>query len=106
LIVKSLIINSLISKSSTINSLTVKQNIDKLVATRSIQRIEEATWLSSIVVMLKNNRKLKICVNFMKLNKGSKNNPSPLPFFDEVLNIVVGFMFRWILRIPSDFYNP
>ncbi len=52
--------------------------------------IEEATWLSPIVVVLKKNGKLRICVDFRKLNKATKKNPYPLPFFDEILNIVAG----------------
>jgi hypothetical protein len=59
----------------------VKQNIDKLLALRLIQPVEEATWLSPIVVVFKNNGKLKICVDFGKLNKATKKNPYPLPFF-------------------------
>jgi hypothetical protein len=43
------------------------------------------------VVVLKKNGKLKICVDFKKFNKATKKNPYPLPFFDEVLNIVVGY---------------
>jgi len=68
----------------------VKHNIDKLLATRFIQPVEEATWLSPIVVMFKKNGKLKICVDFRKLNKATKKNPYSLPFSDEVLNIIVG----------------
>jgi hypothetical protein len=30
-------------------------------------------------------------VDFRKLNKATKNNPYPLPFFYEVQNIVVGY---------------
>jgi hypothetical protein len=30
-------------------------------------------------------------VDFRKLNKTTKKNPYPLPFFDEVLNIVVRY---------------
>jgi hypothetical protein len=58
------------------------------------------------VVVLKKNGKLRIGVDFMKQNKASKKNPYPLPFSDEILNIVVGFIFKWIFMIPSDFYNP
>jgi hypothetical protein len=76
LIVKSLIINSLISKLSTINSLAIKHDIDKLLATRFIQPIEEATWLSPIVVVPKKNGKLIIYVDFMKLNKARKKSLS------------------------------
>jgi hypothetical protein len=30
-------------------------------------------------------------VDFKKLNKATKKNPYPLPFFDEVLNIVIRY---------------
>jgi hypothetical protein len=43
------------------------------------------------VVVLKKNGKLKICVDFKKLNKATKKNPYPLPFFDEVLNIIARY---------------
>jgi len=51
----------------------------------------EATWLSPIVVVPKKNGKLKICVDFRKFNKATKKDPYPLPFYDEVLNIIVGY---------------
>jgi len=44
-------------------AITIKHDIDKLLTTWFIQLIEEVTWLSPIVVMLKNNGKLKICVD-------------------------------------------
>ncbi len=58
------------------------------------------------MVVPKKNGELIICMDFMKLNKASKKDPCRLPFFDEILNTVVGFIFRWILNIPSDFYSP
>jgi hypothetical protein len=53
----------------------VKRDINKLLAAGFIQLIKEATWLSPIVVVLKKNGKLKICVDFKKLNKATKKNP-------------------------------
>jgi hypothetical protein len=38
--------------------------------------------------MFKNNENLRICVDFKKLNKATKKNPYPLPFSNEVLNII------------------
>jgi len=38
------------------------------------------------VVVPKKNGKLKICVDFKKLNVAMKKDPFPLPFTDEVLN--------------------
>jgi hypothetical protein len=47
--------------------------------------------LSPIIVVLKKNGKLKICVDFKKLNVATKKDLFPLPFTNEVFNIVAGF---------------
>jgi len=66
----------------------IKQDIDKLLATGFIESVEEATWLSPIVVVPKKNGKLKICIDFKKQNVATKKDPYPLPFTDKVLNKV------------------
>jgi len=66
----------------------VKQYIDKLLTTRFIKSIEEVTLLSSIVVVPKKNGKLKIYIDFRKLNADTKKDPYPLPFTNEVLNTI------------------
>ncbi len=43
------------------------------------------------MVVPKKNGKLKICVDFRKLNRATKKDPYPLPFSNEVRNIVVGY---------------
>ncbi len=48
----------------------------------------KATWLSPIIVVPKKNGKLKICVDFKKLNVATKKDPFPLPFTNEVVNIM------------------
>jgi hypothetical protein len=68
----------------------VKHDINKLLVASFIKLVEEATRLSPIVVVCKKNGKLKICVDFKKLNVATKNDPYMLPFMDEVINIVVG----------------
>ncbi len=52
-----------------------------------IQSIEEVIWLSPIIVVLKKNGKLRIYIDFRKLNVATKKDPYPLPFIDEMLNI-------------------
>ncbi len=69
----------------------IKHDFDKLLKVGSIQLVKEATWLSPIVAILKRNGKLKICVDFKKLNNATKKYPYPLPFCDEVLNIVARY---------------
>jgi hypothetical protein len=60
-----------------------------LLVVSFIKRVEEATWLSSKVLMPKKNEKLRMCVDFKKLNVATKKDPYPLPFIDEVINLVV-----------------
>ncbi len=43
------------------------------------------------MVIPKKNGKLKIYVNFKKLHKATNKNPYPLPFSNEVLNIVARY---------------
>ncbi len=66
----------------------VKQDIDKLLAVGFIQFIKEVTWLSPIVIIPKKNGKLKIYIDFRKLNATTKNDPYPSLFIDEVLNTI------------------
>jgi hypothetical protein len=47
--------------------------------------------LSPIVIIPKKNGKLKICIDFKKLNAATKKDPYPLPFINEVLNTIVGY---------------
>ncbi len=67
----------------------VKHDINKFLVAGLIKLVEEATWLSPIVVVSKKNGKLKICVDFRKLNVTTKKDPYPSPFIDEVINIVI-----------------
>lgn len=53
----------------------MKQNINKLFTIGFIKLVEEATWLSLILVVFKKNGKLRICVDFRKLNATTKKDP-------------------------------
>ncbi len=59
---------------------TIKQDIDKLLVARFVQLVEEARWLSPIVVIPKKNRKLKKLCGFLKVKKATKKYVYPLPF--------------------------
>lgn len=52
--------------------------------------MDKATCLSPIVTVPKKNGKLKICVDFKKLNVAIKKDFFPLPFTDEIHNTMVG----------------
>jgi len=61
-----------------------------LLVTSFIKLVEKATWLPTTVMMLKKNGKLRICVDFRKINVATKKDPYPLRFNDELINTMVG----------------
>ena len=67
----------------------MKEEIKKLLTVGFLQPVKQATWLSLIVGVPKKNGKIKVCVDYRKLNTAMVTNAFPLPFIDEVLNPIV-----------------
>jgi len=66
----------------------VKDEIDKLLAVGFIYPIEKANWLSPIVIVPKKNGKLRVCVDYRKLNAVTMSDPFLIPFTDLMLDAV------------------
>ncbi len=66
----------------------VREDFSKLLDAQFIFPNKITQWLSLLVIVLKKNGKLCICVGYRKLNSQTKNDPFPLPFLDSVLDIV------------------
>ena len=66
----------------------MKDEIDKLLQVGFIKPVHEATWLSPIVVVPKKNGKIRVCVDYRKLNAATITDPFPLPFADTMLDSV------------------
>jgi len=63
------------------------------------------TWLSPIVVVPKKNGKIKVCVDYKKLNATTIIDPFPLPFYDTLLDGVLGHEIYSFLNGFSGGYN-
>ncbi len=72
-------------------AIVVKQDTYKLLTIGFIEYVEEVTWLSPIVVVRKKNGKLRIYIDFKKLNVATKKDLYPLLLIDEVLNTITRF---------------
>ena len=66
----------------------VKEEIDKLLRMGFIQPVKRATWLSPIVVVLKKNGQIRVCVDYRKLNTTMITDAFPMPFTDNILDTV------------------
>jgi hypothetical protein len=68
----------------------VKEELDKLLEAGFIRPVETTEWVSFVVLALKKNGKLRVCVHYKALNKITKKGHYPLPFCEEILEEVVG----------------
>jgi hypothetical protein len=69
----------------------VKREIDKMLEAGLIFAVEEAEWVSPIVIQSKKGTKdIRVCVDYRSLNSAYVHDPFPTPFIDEVLEQVVG----------------
>ncbi|MCO5611957.1 hypothetical protein L7F22_066217 [Adiantum nelumboides] len=64
----------------------VKEEIDKLLKAGFITEVENSDWLFPIVVVPKKNSKLRVCVDYRKLNAQTIKDPFPLPFTNMMLD--------------------
>ena len=69
----------------------VKEEIDKVLKIRLIRPVKQETWLSPIVVVPKKNGKIRVWVDYRKLNAIPIIDAFPLPFTDSVLNAIAAY---------------
>jgi hypothetical protein len=64
----------------------VKREIYKMLEAKLIILVEEAEWLSPIVIQSKKGTgDIRVCVEYRSLNFVCVHDPFPTPFTDEVL---------------------
>jgi len=68
----------------------VKYEIHKLLATDFIDPISDSKWVSPLVVVPKKNGKWWIYVDYRELNKATLRDYFPLPFIDQVFDMLLG----------------
>ena len=69
----------------------VKADIDKMLKAGLIFPVEEAEWVSPIVIQSKKEKsEIRVCVDYRSLNNACIHDPFPTPFSDEVLDNVAG----------------
>ena len=55
-----------------------------------IREVKYSEWLANIVLVPKKNKKMRICIDFMDLNKAYKKDLFPLPRIDTSVDKAVG----------------
>ena len=59
--------------------LAAKAEMQRLLDANVIREVKYSEWLTNVVLVLKKNGKMRMCIDFTDLNKGYKKDPFPLP---------------------------
>jgi hypothetical protein len=67
------------------------EEINRLLETKFIREIKEATWLSPPVIVEKKDTKIyRMCIDFTALNKHCPKDYFPLPRIDQIIDSTAG----------------
>ena len=70
--------------------LLVKTKLERLLRAGFIKPVEITDWISLMVIVKKKNGKLRVCVDYRKLNACTQKDHFPLPFITLLLEEVGG----------------
>lgn len=77
-------------KSSDIHLEAVKEEVDKLKDVGAIKEAVYLKWLENNVIVKKNNRKWRVCIDITNLNKACPENPFPVLKIDQLVDATFG----------------
>ena len=93
-------------------TLNIKEEVKKKYNAGFLKVINYPEWLTNVVLVLKKDGKVRVCVNFRDLNKASPKDYFPLPHIDilvdnTVRNALLSFMdgfsgYNQIKMAPED----
>ncbi|KAH9319238.1 hypothetical protein KI387_021007, partial [Taxus chinensis] len=55
-----------------------------------IKPLDESEWVSPMVISIKKDGRIRICVDYRELNVACVTDPFPMPFTEEILEGVAG----------------
>ena len=61
-----------------------------MLSTGFIREVYYPNWLANVVLVKKANGKLRMCVDFMDLNKACPKDSFPLPKIDQLVDSIAG----------------
>jgi hypothetical protein len=70
--------------------LVIEKEAKKLLHAKIIVPLRYSKWVANLVPVRKNNREIRLCVDFRNLNRSSLKDNYPLPKMDHVLEKMVG----------------
>ena len=70
--------------------LAAKAKVQRLLDAKVIREIKYSDGIANVVMVPKKNEKMRMCIDFIYLNRACKKDPFPLPRIDTSVNKTVG----------------
>ena len=67
-------------------TLKVKDKIVRLLKAGFIRTTRYVEWLSNVVLVVKKNGKLRVCIDFRNLNLATPKDEYPMPVADQLVD--------------------
>jgi hypothetical protein len=68
----------------------IREEVRKLLQAGFIEEVHHLEWLANPVVVPKANGKLRMCIDYINLNKACPKDPYPLPRIDQIVDYTSG----------------
>ena len=75
----------------------IEKEIKKMYDEKIIVRLRFSKWVSNLVLTRKKTCEIRLCIDFINLNKVSLKENYPLPKMDHIFQKVVGFVGIYLL---------
>jgi hypothetical protein len=69
---------------------SAEAEVQKLLDARIIREVQYLVWVANVVMVPKKNGNMRICIDFIELNKACPKDPYPLPRIDIVIDQAAG----------------
>ena len=67
----------------------IKQEMDKLLAAKIVFPMRKTDWVANLVPVRKKNGDIRLCVDFLNMNRASYKDNYPIPPMEQVLQVVM-----------------
>lgn len=68
----------------------IQEEFKKLLDAKIIFEVTHFAWVANLVLVRNMNGEIRLCLDFMNLNKSSKKDNYPLPQMEKNLQLVLG----------------
>jgi hypothetical protein len=69
---------------------SAEAEVQKLLHARIIREVQYPVWVANVVMVLKKNGNMRMCIDFTELNKACPKDPYPLPRIDVIIDQEAG----------------